>query len=44
MLEVVLDGGADRGITNNAVKTACQLARDERHFTGTQLLGQLCRP
>ena len=44
MVEMLLDNGADRKITNAAGKTACQVARDERSFTGTPLIGQLCRP
>ena len=44
MVEMLLDNGADRKITNAAGKTVCQVARDERSFTGTPLIGQLCRP
>ena len=44
MVEMLLDNGADRKITNAEGKTACQVARDERNFTGTPLIGQMCRP
>ena len=44
LLEFLLNEGADRKITNSEGKTPCQVARDEGHFTGTPILGQLCRP
>ena len=44
MVQQLLDMGADRKATNDAGATPCQVARDERHFTGTPILGQLCRP
>ena len=42
--EVVLDQGADSKATNNNGQTPCQVARQLNSFTGTQLLGRLCRP
>ena len=43
-VEWLLEMGVDRGIANTAGKTACQVARDEGNFTGTPVIGQLCRP
>ena len=42
--EVLLDQGADSKATNNNGQTPCQVARQLNSFTGTQLLGRLCRP
>ena len=44
LVEQLLEQGADRKATNAFGRTPCQLARDEDNFTGTPLLGQLCRP
>ena len=40
---LLLDRGADTSATVNG-QTPCQLARDRDIFTGTPLLGRLCRP
>lgn len=42
--EFLLDRGADSKATNNDGQTPCQVARQRDSFTGTPLLGRLCRP
>ena len=42
--EVLLERGADSKAENNNGQTPCQIARQRNSFTGTQLLGRLCRP
>ena len=42
--EALLDQGADAKATDSESNTPCQLARDRGRFTGTPLLGRLCRP
>ena len=42
--QLLLEAGADRKAKNNDGQTACQVARARGSFTGTPLLGQLCRP
>ena len=42
--EILLEAGADRKAVNDQGSTPCQLARVSGSFTGTPLLGQLCRP
>ena len=42
--EALLEAGADRKAKNANGQTACQVARSRGSFTGTPLLGQLCRP
>lgn len=42
--EALLDGGADRKAEDSQGRTPCHLARDRGNFTGTPLLGLLCRP
>ena len=42
--ELLLDRGADSKVKNNDGQTPCQVARQRDSFTGTPLLGRLCRP
>ena len=42
--EALLDQGADAKDTDSDGKTPCQLAREKGRFTGTPILGRLCRP
>ena len=41
---LLLDWGADAKATNDAGQTPCEIARFWGSFTGTPLLGRLCRP
>ena len=40
----LLDKGADAKATDSDGNTPCQLARERGRFTGTPVLGRLCRP
>ena len=42
--EALLDQGANAKATDSEGNTSCQVARDMGRFTGTPLLGRLCRP
>ena len=42
--EALLDQGADAKATDSENNTPCQLARERGRFTGSPLLGRLCRP
>ena len=42
--QALLEAGADRKSKNADGQTACQVARSRNSFTGTPLLGALCRP
>ncbi len=44
VVELLLEQGANSKATNNNGQTPCQVARQQGSFTGTPLLGRLCRP